>query len=210
MHQPVTTAPTHIESREPIRGSRCGTPFRRFATLRPVPASTARNPSSSIGITSARTATACCGPASTPTSSGGSAIPVRTQPSRKPPQSSRIAEALGAPLTRQGKACRPCGLRSSGPASAAMSPRGTSGRGRSPTTLKPFTPWLAAIARRKWVDQLNVVERRPSDAIPDTTASADHEAAAVCRRAALPMISSGFGTAVRVRRSSWKGDDGWV
>jgi len=41
----------------------------------------------------------------------------------------------------------------------------------------PFGPWLAAIARRKWIDQLRVLGRRPTEALPDDLAVADHEAA---------------------------------
>jgi RNA polymerase sigma factor (sigma-70 family) len=41
----------------------------------------------------------------------------------------------------------------------------------------PFAPWLAAIAKRKWVDQLRILERQPSEDLPDDIAVADHEAA---------------------------------
>lgn len=37
-----------------------------------------------------------------------------------------------------------------------------------------FGPWLAAIAKRKWVDQLRSIARRPTEELPDTLAVADH------------------------------------
>ena len=40
----------------------------------------------------------------------------------------------------------------------------------------PFGPWLAAIAKRKWIDQLRSIERRPSDAIPADLPVDGHEA----------------------------------
>lgn len=43
----------------------------------------------------------------------------------------------------------------------------------------PFAPWLAAIAKNKWVDQLRALGRRPADELPDAIAIADHEAAVV-------------------------------
>jgi len=41
----------------------------------------------------------------------------------------------------------------------------------------PLTPWLAGIARRKWIDQLRSMGRRPSEELPVDLAIADHEAA---------------------------------
>lgn len=40
----------------------------------------------------------------------------------------------------------------------------------------PLIVWLAAIARRKWIDQLRSLERRPTAELPDTLSVADHEA----------------------------------
>ncbi|MCW1430125.1 sigma-70 family RNA polymerase sigma factor [Novosphingobium sp. JCM 18896] len=40
-----------------------------------------------------------------------------------------------------------------------------------------FGPWLAAIARRKWIDQLRAIERRPSDTLPEDLAVTGHETA---------------------------------
>lgn len=39
----------------------------------------------------------------------------------------------------------------------------------------PFVPWLAAIAKRKWIDQLRSMGRRPSEELPDDMAIGDHE-----------------------------------
>jgi RNA polymerase sigma factor (sigma-70 family) len=41
----------------------------------------------------------------------------------------------------------------------------------------PLEPWLAAIARRKWVDQLRSIGRRPTEELSDELSVADHEAA---------------------------------
>ncbi|MGI4766616.1 MAG: sigma-70 family RNA polymerase sigma factor [Janthinobacterium lividum] len=38
-------------------------------------------------------------------------------------------------------------------------------------------PWLAAIAKRKWVDQLRSIGRRPTEELPDDLAVGDHETA---------------------------------
>ncbi|WP_176598859.1 sigma-70 family RNA polymerase sigma factor [Sphingobium sp. 15-1] len=40
----------------------------------------------------------------------------------------------------------------------------------------PLGLWLAAIARRKWIDQLRSLERRPTGELPDTLSVVDHEA----------------------------------
>jgi RNA polymerase sigma factor (sigma-70 family) len=40
----------------------------------------------------------------------------------------------------------------------------------------PFGPWLAAIARRKWIDQLRLLGRRPTEELSDALAIDDHEA----------------------------------
>jgi RNA polymerase sigma-70 factor (ECF subfamily) len=41
----------------------------------------------------------------------------------------------------------------------------------------PFTPWLAAIAKRKWIDQLRSMGRRHSEELPPDVAVDGHEAA---------------------------------
>jgi len=43
----------------------------------------------------------------------------------------------------------------------------------------PLGPWLAAIAKNKWVDQLRSLARRPRDELPDEIAVSDHEASVV-------------------------------
>jgi RNA polymerase sigma factor (sigma-70 family) len=42
---------------------------------------------------------------------------------------------------------------------------------------QPLAPWLAAIARRKWIDQLRGLGRRRLDALPDDVAIDGHESA---------------------------------
>ena len=39
----------------------------------------------------------------------------------------------------------------------------------------PLEPWLAAIAKRKWIDQLRAQSRRAADELPDSLAVDDHE-----------------------------------
>jgi RNA polymerase sigma factor (sigma-70 family) len=39
----------------------------------------------------------------------------------------------------------------------------------------PMVPWLAAIAKRKWIDQLRSLGRRPTEDLPDDIAVGDHE-----------------------------------
>lgn len=39
----------------------------------------------------------------------------------------------------------------------------------------PLEPWLAAIARRKWIDQLRGIARRAAEELPDDLAVGDHE-----------------------------------
>lgn len=41
----------------------------------------------------------------------------------------------------------------------------------------PFAPWLAAIAKRKWIDQLRGLSRRAFDELPDDLATQDHVSA---------------------------------
>jgi RNA polymerase sigma factor (sigma-70 family) len=41
----------------------------------------------------------------------------------------------------------------------------------------PLGPWLAAIARRKWIDQLRSLGRRPTEALSDDLSVGDHEVA---------------------------------
>ncbi|HEX8059185.1 MAG TPA: sigma-70 family RNA polymerase sigma factor [Novosphingobium sp.] len=39
-----------------------------------------------------------------------------------------------------------------------------------------FGPWLAAIAKRKWIDQLRMLGRRPTEELSNDLAEGDHEA----------------------------------
>lgn len=41
----------------------------------------------------------------------------------------------------------------------------------------PLAAWLAAIAKRKWIDQLRETGRRPTEELPGNLAVGDHEAA---------------------------------
>ncbi len=42
---------------------------------------------------------------------------------------------------------------------------------------RPFGPWLAAIARYKWIDRLRAMKRTAADELPDDLSVGDHEAA---------------------------------
>ena len=42
---------------------------------------------------------------------------------------------------------------------------------------RPFPPWLAAIARYKWIDRLRAMKKSPTEALSDDIAVGDHEAA---------------------------------
>lgn len=39
---------------------------------------------------------------------------------------------------------------------------------------RPFGPWLAAIARHKWIDRLHALKAAPTEALDDTLSVADH------------------------------------
>lgn len=43
----------------------------------------------------------------------------------------------------------------------------------------PMGAWLAAIARRKWIDQLRALGRRPTEELPGDLAAGDHEASVI-------------------------------
>ncbi|WP_232492434.1 sigma-70 family RNA polymerase sigma factor [Novosphingobium kaempferiae] len=43
----------------------------------------------------------------------------------------------------------------------------------------PLGPWLAAIAKNKWIDQLRSLARRPMDELLDDIAVGDHEATVI-------------------------------
>ena len=41
--------------------------------------------------------------------------------------------------------------------------------------VRPFRPWLAAVARHKWIDRLRAMGRDRTDALPDTIGVEGHE-----------------------------------
>lgn len=43
----------------------------------------------------------------------------------------------------------------------------------------PLQPWLSAIAKRKWVDQLRSLGSRPMEEVPESASIGDHESAVV-------------------------------
>jgi RNA polymerase sigma-70 factor (ECF subfamily) len=43
----------------------------------------------------------------------------------------------------------------------------------------PFGPWLAAIAKHKWVDQLRSLGRQPTDEVPEDLSVGDHESSVI-------------------------------
>lgn len=43
----------------------------------------------------------------------------------------------------------------------------------------PFGPWLAVIAKRKWIDQLRSLNRRPTDELSENLSVGDHEASVI-------------------------------
>lgn len=42
---------------------------------------------------------------------------------------------------------------------------------------RPFRPWLAAVARYKWIDRLRAMKRQGADELPDDLSVPDHESA---------------------------------
>jgi RNA polymerase sigma-70 factor (ECF subfamily) len=42
---------------------------------------------------------------------------------------------------------------------------------------RPFQPWLAALARYKWIDRLRALARHPTEMLGDEVAVGDHESA---------------------------------
>ncbi len=53
---------------------------------------------------------------------------------------------------------------------------------------RPFLPWLAAIARYRWIDQLRKVYRREEDGLEDYDAAEDSEEEAVLARLSLETM----------------------
>ncbi len=42
---------------------------------------------------------------------------------------------------------------------------------------RPFGPWLAGVARYKWIDRLRSISRHAADELPETLSTPDHESA---------------------------------
>ena len=66
---------------------------------------------------------------------------------------------------------------------------------------RPFGPWLAAIARYKWIDRLRAMKRTAADALPDDIAIGDHETAvtsASVLTALLATLKGPQATAIRL------------
>jgi DNA-directed RNA polymerase specialized sigma24 family protein len=55
----------------------------------------------------------------------------------------------------------------------------------------PFGPWLAAIAKRKWIDQLRGLERRFAEDLTDDLSVPDHEAAVTSATVLASLIEAG-------------------
>lgn len=52
----------------------------------------------------------------------------------------------------------------------------------------PLRPWLAAIAKRKWIDQLRSLGRRQGETLSETLSVADHEASVVSASALASLL----------------------
>lgn len=53
---------------------------------------------------------------------------------------------------------------------------------------RPFGPWLAGIARYKWVDRLRAAGRHAADELPETLSTPDHEAAVTSAAALTGLL----------------------
>ncbi len=66
---------------------------------------------------------------------------------------------------------------------------------------RPFGPWLAAIARYKWIDRLRAMKRTAADPLVDDVAVGDHESAvtsASVLTALLATLKGPQATAIRL------------
>lgn len=55
---------------------------------------------------------------------------------------------------------------------------------------RPFGPWLAGIARYKWVDRLRAAGRHAADELPETLATPDHESAVTSATALTGLMAT--------------------
>ena len=55
---------------------------------------------------------------------------------------------------------------------------------------QPFAPWLAGIARYKWIDQLRHMRRHPTEALDDAVAVDDHGEAVTTARALERLLAT--------------------
>jgi RNA polymerase sigma-70 factor (ECF subfamily) len=53
----------------------------------------------------------------------------------------------------------------------------------------PLSPWVGAIAKRKWVDQLRTLERQPTELLTDDMATPSHEAAVMSASILLALMN---------------------
>jgi RNA polymerase sigma-70 factor (ECF subfamily) len=53
---------------------------------------------------------------------------------------------------------------------------------------RPFGPWLAGIARYKWIDRLRAAARHAADELPETLSTPDHEAAVTSATALAGLL----------------------
>lgn len=66
---------------------------------------------------------------------------------------------------------------------------------------RPFGPWLAGIARYKWIDRLRSQSRHAADELPETLATDDHESAvtsAVVLKALLATLKPAQAEVIRL------------
>lgn len=55
---------------------------------------------------------------------------------------------------------------------------------------RPFGPWLAGIARYKWIDRLRIAGRHAADELPETLSSPDHESAVTSAAALRGLLAT--------------------
>jgi RNA polymerase sigma factor (sigma-70 family) len=55
---------------------------------------------------------------------------------------------------------------------------------------RPFGPWLAGIARYKWIDRLRAASRHAADELPDTLSTPGHEAAVTSATALQGLMAT--------------------